>query len=101
MTCFLLIFVGRVYQWYCVTDRKAKCIPPSEQPDTQTMNKPSIHCRTIVETDWQSILRIQAEVYYAIVPESESVMRSKANCSPETCLVATDSVLQFTITWNN
>ncbi len=55
------------------------------------MNKPSIHYRTIIESEWQSILRIQAEVYYAIVPESESVMRSKANCSPETCSVAADS----------
>ncbi len=45
----------------------------------------------MIESDWHSILRIQAEVYYAIVPESEFVMRSKANCLPETCFVASDS----------
>ncbi len=47
--------------------------------------------RSIIESDWPAILRIQSEAYYAIVPESESVMRSKAMVSPATCLVATDS----------
>jgi hypothetical protein len=46
--------------------------------------------RTLIESDWAPILRIQREVYYAIVPESELVMRSKASHSPDTCLVCVD-----------
>lgn len=48
------------------------------------------YCRTIVEADWTAILRIQSEVYYDFSPESEAVMRSKADLSHATCFVAID-----------
>ncbi len=54
------------------------------------MSNHSPHCRTIVETDWPAILRIQSEVYYEFTPESEAVMRSKATRGPATSFVALD-----------
>lgn len=48
------------------------------------------HCRTIIEADWPAILRIQSEVYYEFNPESEAVMRSKAERGRGTCFVALD-----------
>lgn len=52
------------------------------------MAKQAYHCRTIIEADWPAILRIQSEVYYEFHPESEAVMRSKANRGAATCYVA-------------
>ncbi len=54
------------------------------------MSKHLYHCRTIIEADWPAILRIQSEVYYEFTPESEAVMRSKANCGPAMSFVAVD-----------
>ncbi len=48
------------------------------------------HYRAIIEGDWPTILRIQSEVYYDFSPESEAVMRSKANRGYATSLVALD-----------
>ncbi len=57
------------------------------------MNKPTFHCREIVEADWPAVLRIQSEVYYEFAPESEVVMRSKSACGPSTSFVAVDQNL--------
>lgn len=54
------------------------------------MANPPHRCRGIIEADWPQILRIQNEVYYEFHPESEVVMRSKANRGAATCFVALD-----------
>lgn len=46
------------------------------------------HIRPIAPTDWPAILALQAETYYALEPESETVLRSKQQLGPESCLVA-------------
>lgn len=54
------------------------------------MANPLHRYRAIIEADWPPILRIQNEVYYEFQPESEAVMRSKANRGAATCFVALD-----------
>ena len=46
--------------------------------------------RQIQNSDWESIVAIQNEAYFQIRPESEGVLRSKAEPSPNTCLVCLD-----------
>lgn len=50
------------------------------------MPQPTI--RPIQEDDWASILALQAEAYYALAPEDQSVLRSKQRLGPTSCLVA-------------
>ena len=50
----------------------------------------SMIIRAINDTDWPSILSIQASVYPDITPETETVLRSKMHLGPQTCLVITD-----------
>ena len=50
----------------------------------------SMIIRAINDTDWPSILSIQATVYPDITPETETVLRSKLALGPQTCLVITD-----------
>ncbi len=47
--------------------------------------------REILERDWQAIMQIQAESYFAIEPEPLSVLRSKWILSPKTCFVAEEN----------
>ena len=47
--------------------------------------------RTVVESDWDSILRIQAEVYHDGVLEALDVLKSKSVVSPTTCFVCESS----------
>tara|TARA_R110000744_G_scaffold289220_1_gene400129 strand:+ start:20 stop:544 length:525 start_codon:yes stop_codon:yes gene_type:complete len=49
------------------------------------------YCRPIIEADWLAILRIQSQVYYDFRPESEAVMRSKADRGQSTCFVTLDN----------
>jgi len=48
--------------------------------------------RSIHDDDWPEILKIQAEVYPEIEPETEAVLRSKAVLSQDTCVVLTDKI---------
>ena len=50
------------------------------------MPQPTI--RPIQEEDWATILALQAEAYYALEPEDQSVLRSKHRLGPTSCLVA-------------
>ncbi len=47
--------------------------------------------RTIHDDDWPEILKIQSAVYSDIEPETETVLRSKAVLSQDTCVVLTDT----------
>ncbi|WP_232061031.1 GNAT family N-acetyltransferase [Vibrio taketomensis] len=43
--------------------------------------------RAVVESDWDSIIKIQAEAYHDGVVESIDVLKSKSLVSPKTCFV--------------
>ncbi|MCL1141862.1 GNAT family N-acetyltransferase [Shewanella gaetbuli] len=43
--------------------------------------------RRVIESDWPSIMSIQADCYHEITPESLEVMQSKWQVSPDTCWV--------------
>lgn len=43
--------------------------------------------RAVLESDWDAIVRIQAEVYHDGVLEELEVLRSKSTVSPATCFV--------------
>lgn len=47
-----------------------------------------IEIRQISMQDWLSVMKIQSEAYVDVQPESEDVLQSKAEFSPETCFVA-------------
>lgn len=48
--------------------------------------------RSIHDDDWSHILKIQAAAYPNIEPEAETVLRSKAVLSHDTCVVLTDRI---------
>lgn len=46
---------------------------------------------TICDADWPDIIRVQAEAYHSLAPESKEVLRSKWLVSPESCFIARDN----------
>jgi len=47
-----------------------------------------MHCRTIKESDWPSILRIQQECYGEEIQETLAALQSRWHLSPNACFVA-------------
>ena len=45
---------------------------------------------TICDADWPDMIRVQAEAYHSLAPESKEVLRSKWLTSPESCFICRD-----------